>query len=133
LSRDYPSVSFRHQDIFEEDPEVLKCDVLLCTLTMHHFKDQQIIELLNKFESVAKLGVVINDLHRSKLAYVLFQAFCAVFVNNEIARKDGLVSILRGFKKTDLHNYKNKMNGSKHSIQWKWAFRYQWVIQKENI
>ncbi|GAA4323548.1 class I SAM-dependent methyltransferase [Pontixanthobacter gangjinensis] len=133
LSRDYPSIDFQHLDIFDKEAKELDCDILLCTLTMHHFKDGEITMLMKKFEKHSRLGVVINDLHRSRLAYVLFQAFCAVFVNNEIARKDGLISILRGFKKEDFQKYRTGMNGSKHSIKWKWAFRYQWVIQKYTV
>ncbi|MGA8854263.1 MAG: methyltransferase, partial [Christiangramia sp.] len=74
----------------------------------------------------------INDLQRSKAAYVLFKAFCAVFVHNEIARKDGLISILRGFKKNDINKLSEEIKAAKHEIKWKWAFRYQWII-KTNI
>lgn len=130
LSQDDPQINFLNLNIFSEEFKSMEFDIILCTLTLHHFKDNQIIALLNQLVQQSKIGVVINDLHRSKLAYVLFKAFCAVFVNNEIARKDGLVSILRGFKRKDLEIFKNKIAAKNHSIQWKWAFRYQWVIEK---
>ena len=131
LSKDYPNIRFKQQNIFDEVFSALNCDIILCTLTLHHFEDQEIIDLLNQFYSQAELGIVVNDLHRSRLAYFLFKAFCAVFVNNEIARKDGLTSILRGFKDHDLNRYKKNIQGDKHFINWKWAFRYQWIIQKD--
>ena len=133
LSSEYPAIKFFNLNIFEKKFEEFKADIILCTLTLHHFKDPQIIDILNRFNSQASLGVVINDLHRSRTAYILFKAFCAVFVNNEIARKDGLTSILRGFKKNDFLRYRTKLAESIHSIQWKWAFRYQWIIQKNKI
>lgn len=133
MSKDFEEITFRNLDIFSEEFTAFKCDILLCTLTLHHFKDQEISKLLSLFNRQAKVGVVINDLERSKLAYRLFQAFCKVFINNEIARKDGLTSILRGFKKSDLQKFAADLPSTNHQIDWKWAFRYQWIIQKKIV
>ncbi|MCP9200419.1 methyltransferase domain-containing protein [Gramella sp. GC03-9] len=129
-SSDFPELSYRHLDIFSEEFKSLECDVLLCTLTLHHFDNQQIKKLLTRFYKQANFGIVINDLHRTRLAYGLFKLFCAGFVRNEIARQDGLTSILRGFKKEDVLQFSKNLPGQ-HQIKWKWAFRYQWIIQKE--
>lgn len=130
LSKKYPNVTYRCEDIFEKPFGQLKCDIVLCTLTLHHFKENKIIDLMNLFYKNASLGVVINDLHRSAVAYRLFQALCFVFRLNDMSREDGLVSILRGFKKEELLDFSRKLNFNKYTIQWKWAFRYQWVILK---
>lgn len=131
LARDYPEINFEGLNIFSTSFAEKKYDIVLCTLTLHHFNDAQINRLLKIFLESAKLGVVINDLHRSKAAYYLFKAFCAVFIRNEIARKDGLTSILRGFRKSDLEKFSGKLKVRKQEIRWKWAFRYQWVLIKD--
>ncbi|NGY37795.1 methyltransferase domain-containing protein [Flavobacterium sp. XN-5] len=130
LSKKYPNVTYRCEDIFEKPFGQLKYDIVLCTLTLHHFKENKIIGLMNLFYRNASLGVVINDLHRSAVAYRLFQALCFVFRLNDMSREDGLVSILRGFKKEDLVGFSKELNFNKYTIQWKWAFRYQWIISK---
>ncbi len=127
LSTNYPNISFECKDIFK-DPNPI-CDIMLCTLTLHHFKDEEIIHLLSNIKQQAKVGIVINDLHRSALAYYLFKALCFLFNLNHMSREDGLVSILRGFKKTDLLAYSNALQPKSFSIKWKWAFRYQWIIK----
>lgn len=129
LAVDFPEIEFLPLDIFSDAFKKRQFDVILCTLTLHHFKNPEIEKILYLFSKQAKIGVVINDLQRSKTAYRLFQAFCAVFINNEIARKDGLTSILRGFKKEELEEFATKLNVKNQSISWKWAFRYQWIIQ----
>ena len=131
LSKDFKNLHLKTLNIFSDEFKNMEFDIILCTLTLHHFKDQKIVELLNQLYAQAKLGVVINDLHRNSSAYILFQVFCAVFVNNEIAKKDGLTSILRGFKKEDIKYFTEKVAVTKHEISWKWAFRYQWIIRKE--
>ena len=130
LSSDYPMIQYQCWDIFEEAFRKLKYDIVLCTLTLHHFKNNQIDYLLQLFNNNAKLGIVINDLHRNKVAYRLFQLVCFVFQLNKMSREDGLISILRGFKKKELVQFSEKNNLKNYSIHWKWAFRYQWIIQK---
>ncbi len=130
LSQSYPEISFRCFDIFSEEYRKNEFDVIVCTLTLHHFTNEQIETLLELYSRQAKLGVLINDLHRSIIAYHLFQAFCMVFIRNEIARKDGLTSILRGFRKKELEKFSQKISVKNQQIKWRWAFRYQWIILK---
>tara|TARA_B110000240_G_scaffold72517_1_gene82464 strand:- start:137 stop:850 length:714 start_codon:yes stop_codon:yes gene_type:complete len=130
LSENYSNISFFCHDIFEESFRELKYDIVLCTLTLHHFKENQIINLLNVFYTNSKIGIVINDLHRNAIAYRLFQVICFVFNLNKMSRDDGLISILRGFTKKELINYSNELKFKNYNIQWKWAFRYEWIISK---
>lgn len=130
LSENYPNISYRCEDIFDKPFRELKYDIVLCTLTLHHFKETEILDIMNVFHTNASRGIVINDLQRSSLAYRLFQSLCFVFQLNAMSREDGLISILRGFKKDDLIDFSKKLNFSNYTIKWKWAFRYQWIISK---
>jgi hypothetical protein len=47
-----------------------------------------------------------------------------------MSRQDGLISILRGFKKNELIKYSQQLKFTKYKIEWRWAFRYQWIIKK---
>lgn len=131
-SSGYDEIRFKEMNIFSNEFRRQYFDILLCTLTLHHFTTPEIKNLLHLFYRQVEKGIVINDLHRSKLAYRLFQAFCAVFIRNEIAREDGLTSILRGFKKSDLMKFSEEIPSKKQQISWQWAFRYRWIIEKEN-
>lgn len=124
----FENISFAAMDVFSDEFEQQETDLLLCTLTLHHFSDKQIIKLLEKFCRMTSIGIVVNDLQRSRKAYYLFQLFCAAFVHNEIARRDGLVSIRRSFRKEELLSYGRKSNVPKQEVSWKWAFRYQWLM-----
>lgn len=129
-TKDFPEIEYEAVDVFSETFQERKVDIILCILTLHHFKDKQIVHLLQSFIKMAQLGVVINDLERSKIAYHLFQLFSAVFMKNEIAKKDGLTSILRGFKLNDLVRYGEHLEIRKQELNWRWAFRFQWVLYK---
>jgi 2-polyprenyl-3-methyl-5-hydroxy-6-metoxy-1,4-benzoquinol methylase len=130
LSENYPNITYRCEDIFDKAFAEIKYDIVLCTLTLHHFKEDEILSLLTIFNANSRVGIVINDLERSALAYRLFQGLCFVFRLNAMSREDGLVSILRGFKKEELVRFSEKLKLNKYKIQWKWAFRYQWIVEK---
>jgi 2-polyprenyl-3-methyl-5-hydroxy-6-metoxy-1,4-benzoquinol methylase len=130
LSKEYPNISYKCEDIFSEVFSQLEYDILLCTLTLHHFKNEQINYLIELFSKQARIGIVINDLHRNIIAYRAFQVLCFIFRLNRMSREDGLVSILRGFKKQELINFSKINKLENYTINWKWAFRYQWIIKK---
>ncbi|MFD1605417.1 methyltransferase domain-containing protein [Flavobacterium artemisiae] len=130
LSAAFENIEYKCLDIFSLEFSSLKYDIALCTLTLHHFTNSEIENVLTQIYNNASTGIVVNDLHRSKTAYRLFQLICSVFGLNEMSRKDGLVSILRGFKKNELEQFSKKLNFKNYTINWKWAFRYQWIIKK---
>jgi 2-polyprenyl-3-methyl-5-hydroxy-6-metoxy-1,4-benzoquinol methylase len=130
LSVKYPNIEYICVDIFSDAFTALKYDIVLCTLTLHHFTNEQILNIITIFNNNAEVGIIVNDLHRSKLAYRLFKMIGIIFNLNRMSRQDGLVSILRGFKKNELESFSNKVNFKNYTINWKWAFRYQWIIAK---
>jgi SAM-dependent methyltransferase len=133
LSSKYPNIKYYCEDIFSDSFKEIRCDITLCTLTLHHFKNKEIIDLLTVFNLNSRLGIVVNDLQRSAFSYRLFQVLCVVFKLENMSCEDGLTSILRGFKKRELVQFSELLNFSNYKIQWKWAFRYQWIIEKSRI
>ena len=131
LSKEYSELSFKTLDILSEDFKKQSYDVVLCTLFLHHFKNEELISFLKTTTNKATIGVVVNDLHRHKLAYYLFKLI-GFFIKNKMVRQDGLTSVLRAFKRKDLENISKKIKVH-FSIQWKWAFRYLWILKKDFI
>ena len=128
-SKEYPNIRFFEQDILALEANKLQCDILLCTLTMHHFDTDAIPTFLNQFVKLSRLGVVINDLQRSRMSYYLYKLFSLIFMKTKIAKHDGLVSIQSAFTKTDLIAFSNNLPNLEHHISWRWAFRYLWIIR----
>ncbi|RFS26537.1 methyltransferase domain-containing protein [Chitinophaga silvatica] len=129
LSANYPEIQYYCQDVLDPAFRNERFDIILGTLTLHHFKESEIFELMTLFCQQARVGVVINDLHRSAVAYHLFGLLCILFNWNPMVRTDGKISILRGFKKAELEKLSESLQINRYSITWKWAFRYQWIIK----
>ena len=129
-STNFENISYLAEDIFLYDFSKFSIDIALITLTLHHFKNDEIIKIIKVISNLVKKGIVVNDLQRSKLAYRLFQTIIFIFRLEKMTANDGLISILRGFKRPDLEKFSKQLDFQKYSISWKWAFRYQWIINK---
>jgi len=128
-SVNYHEIRFELQDVLKLTETDLDCDILISTLTTHHFTNEQLPTMLTQFARLSKIGFVNNDLHRSPIAVVLFKLFRRVFIKSKIAKIDGLISICSGFKKRELIELSKQLPQMHHKIKWKWAFRYVWIMQ----
>ena len=128
LSTQYSEINFKTEDIFSKEFKNRTFDVVLATLFLHHFKEMQLVSFLKQAINQSKKGIVVNDLHRHKLAYYLFMVL-SIFIRNKMIIEDGLTSVLRGFTRKELEVISQKIN-VKAQISWKWAFRFLWIIKK---
>lgn len=128
LSVEFSELSFMTEDVFSEAFKDRRFDVVLATLFLHHFKEDPLVSFLGNTLKQTKIAIVVNDLHRHKLAYYLFMLL-SVFIKNNMIIEDGLTSVLRGFKRKELVKISQRIQ-VKSQISWKWAFRFQWIIQK---
>ncbi|WP_299436330.1 methyltransferase domain-containing protein [uncultured Aquimarina sp.] len=128
LSTPYKNIEFYNKNIMNLTKENFYCDIVICTLTLHHFKDEEIKKVLKKSMELVSEIVIINDIHRNRLSYYLFKVFSYFFIKGYIAKNDGLVSIKRGFKRKELIYFAKELQLTSYQLHWKWAFRYRWII-----
>jgi len=129
LSKNYPEIKYLKQDVLSAEFREIKYDIALCTLFLHHFEDDVALNLIQSIVKNARIGLIVNDLHRHPMAYYLFKLL-TLPVKNKMMKEDGLLSILKGFKRKDLQRFANQIT-FKSTIKWKWAFRYQWIIMRQ--
>lgn len=80
-------------------------DFVFSSLFAHHLPDDAIVAVLGEMARVARRGVFVIDLHRHRMAYAAYRAFCAAFRISRLVREDGLLSIKRGFRPRELEDY----------------------------
>lgn len=94
-----PAVKVVQADIFTYRPAE-PFDYAVGSMTFHHFTDDQIDTLITHLRGFVRRAVLINDLHRCLLNYLVCWVL-ALPLNSEI-RHDALLSIRRGFKPHEL-------------------------------
>jgi 2-polyprenyl-3-methyl-5-hydroxy-6-metoxy-1,4-benzoquinol methylase len=104
-----------------------KIDVIHCSLFLHHLTDDEIIDLF-KFIKTNKCILLVNDLHRNWLAYYSIKFLTMIFSKSYLVKNDAPLSVLRGFKKTELIDLVKKAGFTNFSVNWNWAFRYSIIV-----
>jgi hypothetical protein len=128
LSSNHSNIRFVHCDVFSEEFKLMEYDIVITTLFLHHFKENQLLDLMDYLLTKSNIGLVVNDLHRHRLAYYLFK-FITIPIKNKMITEDGLTSVLRGFKRRELVALSVQLNAN-YKLKWKWAFRYQWILKR---
>lgn len=122
---DINNVDFQTLNVFEKSFLDQKVDIVTCTLFTHHFTNEELLPLLSSFKKKAKLGIVINDLHRHPAAFYSIKVLTSLFSRSRMVKNDGPLSVLRSFQKSELVNILQSSGISDFEIKWKWAFRWR--------
>ncbi|MCX6169443.1 MAG: methyltransferase domain-containing protein [Ignavibacteriales bacterium] len=104
-------------------------DIIHASLFLHHFNEEEINELLEKFLKISRYGIIINDLQRSIFALMGIKLLTFFFSRSKMVQNDGPLSVRRGFIKNELKKILSKINFN-YSIRYRWAFRWLAVITK---
>ncbi len=77
-------------------------DLVTCSQVLHHFADGDDQALLRELDRVARVRVVVSDLQRSWLAAAGLWLASFPLGFHPWSRHDGVLSVLRGFTRTEL-------------------------------
>jgi trans-aconitate methyltransferase len=96
LSADYPEISFVESNILEWQPPQ-PCDIVLCSLALHHFSEEDAIRLLRRARQLSRKYVLVSDLRRGYLAKIGVYLLTALIFREPMTRYDAKVSAERAF------------------------------------
>lgn len=117
-------VRFVCSDALDSDFDYASYDIVVCSLFLHHLSDEQIRRLLSLWNK-SKVHVLINDLHRSPMAWLLFRLFALFTAAPAMARYDGALSVRKGFARNELLDFCRTAGYTRIHLRWRWAFRYE--------
>lgn len=95
LSADYSEIEFIEGNVltFESEPY----DIVLCSLTLHHFSEANAVTLLQRCRSLSKQCVLVSDLRRGLFATAGVFLLTAFVFREEMTRIDARLSAERAF------------------------------------
>ena len=93
----YPEIAFVQADGLHLPVRSGGVDAAISSLTLHHLEPDVAPRLLGEMSRISKIGFVVNDLIRSRVAYVLVWVATRLFAWNRISRHDGPLSVLRAY------------------------------------
>ena len=126
--KSYPEVEVIQGDIFSNTLNDISCDILTFNLVLHHFPTETLKTYLPLWSEQVRSAILINDLQRHPVPYFLYQFITRILGASPMVRKDGSLSIRKGFTQRDWEKLLHFLPSSKREIRWRWAFRHQLVI-----
>lgn len=101
LSAEFPEIRYHCADIhqFGEDQAY---DIVLFSLALHHFSDEEAVALLRRTRALSRGKVLVADLRRSWLAKSGVDLLTATIFREPMTRNDARVSVARSFSFSEL-------------------------------
>lgn len=97
-----PGVAFEQADARDLPYPNGSFDIAMCSMLIHHLPPHEAAQALAEMARVARLGLVVNDLVRSRLALAGAVALGRAMTHNRLSRHDGPISIRRAFTLPEL-------------------------------
>jgi SAM-dependent methyltransferase len=101
LSAGYPEISFHEADILEWD-----CaegyEIVLCSLVLHHFNDDDAVKILRRCCALSKRLVLVSDLRRGFLLRAGVHVLTALIFREPMTRFDARLSAQRAFSFSEM-------------------------------
>jgi hypothetical protein len=72
-------------------------DIVVCSLTLHHFADEDAVPLLQSMNTRCRIGFIVSDLKRSRVAVSTTKLYALLSTTNPVTHTDSCLSFLRGF------------------------------------
>lgn len=122
------NVTFFETDVLRAPPRP-RFDVICCSLFLHHLDDDQVIALLAGLRRAARRMVVVTDLRRSALGYVLAWAGARVLTRSRVCHVDAPRSVRAAFSGPELARLAARagMGDGRLRRQWPQRFYLTWT------
>jgi SAM-dependent methyltransferase len=122
-----PEASIRYltADVFGLSSD-LRPDLVISALFAHHLDDAELVRFLGWMESRARLGWLINDLHRHALAYRVARWTPHLLRMSRLVRHDAAISVARAFERRDWQFFLHQadLGTPPPIVTWQFPFRY---------
>lgn len=79
-------------------------DIVLCSLSLHHFAPDDAVRVLREMDRLARSGFILNDLRRSRPGYAAAWVAAHLTTHNRLTRNDAPLSVLRAYTPAELHD-----------------------------
>jgi 2-polyprenyl-3-methyl-5-hydroxy-6-metoxy-1,4-benzoquinol methylase len=77
-------------------------DVAICSLVLHHLPEDAVVSLLRRLADLARLGFVVSDFRRGRLAWAAVWLVTHVISRSRMTRHDGPLSVRRAYTPEEL-------------------------------
>lgn len=109
-----------------------QADVVTCSLFLHHLDHEDVVGVLRRLKAAARRLVVVTDLRRSRLGWVVAWVGCRVLSRSRIVRFDGPVSVRAAWTAEELVAMAREAGLESAEVRAVWPWRMQLTWARED-
>lgn len=79
-------------------------DIVISNHLIHHLSSRELTAICNDASTLANIRVIFSDIERSDIGYLAFQTIAPLLFRNSYIVQDGLISIKKSYRKSELQN-----------------------------
>jgi SAM-dependent methyltransferase len=98
----YPEISFVEGDVLEWQPTE-RYDIVFCTLALHHFSEDDAVQLLQRCRDLSPKFVLVSDLCRGWFGTIGVHLLTATMFSEPMTKHDARLSIARAFSFSEMN------------------------------
>ncbi len=106
-------------------------DLVTASLFLHHFEHEQVVRLLREFGGLARRAVLVNDLRRHRLPWIVIYLLARVLRAHPMFAHDAPLSVLRGFTADELRRAAAESGSRDFRLRRMWPFRLVLTIPSQ--
>jgi ubiquinone/menaquinone biosynthesis C-methylase UbiE len=99
---DDPAIAFAVFDARNVPLPDSSFDVVLCSLALHHFTENDAIAVLREMDRLSTAGFIVNDLRRTRIGFVAAWLASRLTTRSALTRNDAPLSVRRAFTPEEL-------------------------------
>src|SRR5205807_3329665 len=98
----YPEITFVNHDLLEWNPAE-SYDIVLLSLALHHFSDNDAVKVLRKCRELSRGAVLVSDLRRARWLSAGIYLLTATIYREPMTTNDPRISAARAFSFREMH------------------------------
>jgi len=129
--REYPEIRLVQCDVLALPFKDEGFDLTVNNLSLHHFSWDNSVAIIKAIYKSARLGFLINDLHRSRIAHAVIFLLTRIFTRNRLTRYDAPVSVMNAFTPSEFRELARQAKIESFEIHRHFPYRIAFLGQKK--
>ena len=130
MTSEFPEIDLVQCDVLKLPFRESSFDLVMNSLSLHHFSREKAVAILAAIYKISRLGIIVNDLHRSRIAHAAIFILTRLLTKNRLTRYDAPVSVMNAFTPSEFSELAREAGISQYEIHRHFPYRIALVGNK---